>query len=69
MSPAYVSKVDGRIHENEYSFGYGRGYVCVFTREIFLSVFMSSYVKWGFFMVLNTVPTFFLLHFAILLGF
>ena len=43
---------------------------CVFLpAKFFLWVFMSSEVKWGFLMVLNTMPTFFLLHFAILQGF
>ena len=57
------------IFIDKYTFGYGRGNVCVFTREIFLWVFMSSEVKWGLLMVLNTLPTFFLLHFTILQGF
>ena len=43
--------------------------VCFYPRKFFLWVFMSSEVKWGFSMVLNTMPTFFLFHFAILQGF
>ena len=43
---------------------------CVFLpAKMFLWVLMSSEVKWGFLMVLNTMPTFFLLHFAIWQGF